>query len=110
MVQMPRFDSWAVAVGIRMGGSCLWDSPAAPPTQAAAERAASSSKQLLRALHELRRVDSILEGCGWADGEPWGELLNNWRGIGCLGDDLRSLEMTRYACNVWNFTAIKASS
>lgn len=31
--------------------------------KAAAERAASSSKQLLRALHELRRVDSILEGC-----------------------------------------------
>lgn len=31
--------------------------------KAAAERAASSSKQLLRALNELRRVDSILEGC-----------------------------------------------
>ena len=31
--------------------------------QAAAERAASSSRQLLKALNELRRVDSILEGC-----------------------------------------------
>jgi hypothetical protein len=108
MVQMPRFDSWAVAVGIHVGH--VSGIVQQPPFQAAAERAASSSKQLLRALHELRRVDSILEGCGWADGEPWGELLNNWRGIGCLGDDLRSLEMTRYACNMWNFTAIKASS
>ncbi|CAJ1349232.1 unnamed protein product, partial [Effrenium voratum] len=35
----------------------------AKDAKAAAERAASSSKQLLRALHELRRVDSILEGC-----------------------------------------------
>ncbi|CAK9012823.1 unnamed protein product [Durusdinium trenchii] len=31
--------------------------------KAAAERAASSSRQLLKALNELRRVDSILEGC-----------------------------------------------
>ncbi|CAE7356723.1 unnamed protein product [Symbiodinium sp. CCMP2456] len=39
-----------------------------PEAEGAAGHAADSSKSLLKALHELRRVDSILEGCSvfWA--------------------------------------------